>query len=168
MRNNRGFTLVELIVTLIIISIIAVIAAPKVQDLTIRRKLERTSVDLEKILTQARSDAVVFRKKVTVNLNAAGKDSAQGKYWNIPSGQSLVFKTGVCNTDNNGKKTWGYSSTIPTLTKIVFLPQGNVEDFPQNLEIQISSSPYSKYVYLTNFGKVTTTNKSNFDGDCTS
>lgn len=168
MQNNRGFTLIELIVTLIIISIVAIIAAPKIQDLTLKRKLERTSVDLEKILTQARSDAVVFRKKVTVNLNTAGKDSAQSKYWNIPSGQTLIFKTGECITDDKGKNSWGYSSTIPTLSKIVFLPQGNVENFPQNLEIQISSDSYTKYVYLTNFGKVTTTNKSNFDGDCTS
>ena len=166
MQNNRGFTLIELIVTLIIISIVAIIAAPKIQDLTLKRKLERTSVDLEKILTQARSDAVVFRKKVTVNLNTAGKDSAQSKYWNIPSGQTLIFKTGECITDDKGKKSLGYSSTIPTLSKIVFLPQGNVATLPTNLEIKLSRDQVDRFIYLTSFGRVASNKISAFAGSC--
>ncbi|MEG0604639.1 MAG: prepilin-type N-terminal cleavage/methylation domain-containing protein [Acinetobacter sp.] len=168
MQNNRGFTLIELIVTIAVLAIIASIAAPQLQKFTVKRQVEKSAVDLEKVFIQARSDAVIYRKKVVVNINTVGSNSVDSKYWSLPSQQTVSFKTGECKVNDAGKKVWGYSSTIPTLTSITFLPQGNVENFPQNLEIKISNDTYNKYVYLTNFGRVTTTNKSNFDGECES
>ncbi len=74
MGNNRGFTLIELIVTLSIISIIVMIAMPSFGDMLTRQKLDASSRDFMATLSQARSQATVLRSTVAVCPNKLASD----------------------------------------------------------------------------------------------
>ena len=161
MQKNKGFTLIELIVTLAIIAIIATIAAPNLSNSIEKRQIERTTTDFEKALTQARSDAVLSRKQITIHLNATGGDSPTDRYWTIPEDVTLTFNTASCVGSS-----WSVS-TISALTTIVFLPQGNVAALPTNLEIKLARGSVERFIYLTNFGRVASNAKSAFEGSCT-
>ncbi len=160
MQKNKGFTLIELIVTIAIIAIVSMIAAPNMSKAIDKRQIERTTTDFEKALTQARSDAVLSRKRVTIHLNAAGKDTPTDRYWSIPDDVDLSFNEGVCTGGS-----WS-TSAITALTDIVFLPQGNVSALPANLEIKLTRDQVDRFIYLTNFGRVASNAKSAFEGSC--
>ena len=160
MRKIQGFTLIELMVVIAIIAIVAMIAAPNLSDAIEKRQIERTTTDFEKALTQARSDAVLNRKKITIHLNASGQDTPTDRYWMIPEDVELAFNAGGCASGN-----WSVS-TISPLTTIVFLPQGNVATLPTNLEIKLSRDNVERFIYLTNFGRVASNAKSAFEGSC--
>ena len=160
MQKNKGFTLIELMVTLAIVAIVAMIAAPNMADSIDRRQIERTTTDFEKALTQARSDAVLSRKQITIHLNASGQDTPTDRYWMIPEDVDLAFNAGSCASGN-----WSVS-TISPLTTIVFLPQGNVATLPTNLEIKLSRDQVDRFIYLTSFGRVASNKISAFAGSC--
>lgn len=160
LRGNRGFTLIELMVTMAVLAIVAMIAAPNLSTAIEKRKLETSTTDLEKALAQARSDAVLNRKETTIHLNTTGVDTPTERYWSIPRGVELSFKAGVCD-----KKTWTVSN-VSSFNSIVFLAQGNIANLPTNLEIQIKNDAEYRFIYLTNFGRVTSSSKSTFVGAC--
>lgn len=159
-KKNQGFTLIELMVTVAIMAIIAMIAAPNLQSSIDKRTIERTTSDFEKNLAQARADAVLYRKKITIHINVAGLDTETDRYWALPVDANIVFKTGGCV---GGK--WS-TTPITSLSSIVFLAQGNVESLPANIEIQIKNEKAERFIYLTNFGRITSSFKSTFEGDC--
>ena len=159
-KKNHGFTLIELMVTIAIIAIVAMIAAPNLQSSIDKQTIERTTSDFEKNLAQARADAVFYRKKTTIHINVTGTDTATDRYWAIPANTNILFKTAVCSGS-----VWSTTPITP-LSSIVFLPQGNVESLPANIEIQIKNEKAERFIYLTNFGRITASLKSAFEGDC--
>ena len=65
-KNQMGFTLIELMITVAIVGIIAAIAAPSFQRQIANMKL-KDAIDLtEMVLKQARVDAMVYQSPVTV------------------------------------------------------------------------------------------------------
>lgn len=68
MQKNKGFTLIELIIVLVIMSIIASIAAPKFSTMQENRQVQKTVRDLASVLTIARSNSAIYRKPITVHL----------------------------------------------------------------------------------------------------
>ena len=161
MKKNKGFTLIELMVTIAVLAIVAMIAAPNMSKAIAKRQIERTTTDFEKALTQARSDAVLSRKQITIHLSASGKDTPSERYWVIPDDVDLKFNEGVCTSGS-----WGVSAITP-LTDIVFLPQGNVSALPMNLEIKLTRDQVDRFIYLSSFGRVASNAKSAFEGSCT-
>ncbi|CAM4183474.1 GspH/FimT family pseudopilin [Acinetobacter pragensis] len=161
MQRNNGFTLIELMVTIAVIAIVAMIAAPNMSEAIAKRQIERTTTDFEKALTQARSDAVLSRKQITIHLGTSGKDTPTERYWSIPDDVDLSFNEGVCTGGS-----WS-TSAITALTDIVFLPQGNVSALPTNLEVKLTRDQVDRFIYLTSFGRVASNAKSAFEGSCT-
>lgn len=161
MHKSRGFTLIELMVTIAVLAIVAMIAAPNMRDAIDKRQIERTTTDFEKALAQSRSDAVLNRKKVTIHLGASGKDTPTDRYWNIPEGVDLSFNAGACNSSK-----WSTSAITP-LSTIIFLPQGNVAALPTNLEIKLTRNKVDHFIYLSSFGRISSNAKSAFEGSCT-
>lgn len=66
MGNNRGFTLVELMVTLMIVAILATLAMPPLGDMLTRQKLDASTREFMAALSQARSQAAVLRTTVAI------------------------------------------------------------------------------------------------------
>lgn len=161
MKIKRGFTLIELMVTIAVLAILATLSAPNLQSAIKKREIESSGSDFEKALSQARADAVLYRNNVTVHLNSNGSDTATARYWKVPEDVMIEFKEGSCD---DGR--WNNEKTIPALSSIVFLPQGVVQSLPNNLEIQIKNDHEKKFVYLTNLGRITTSNNSVFEGAC--
>ena len=72
MRNNRGFTLVELIVTIAVLAIIASIAVPSFSDLVQTYQSNQSKEQMMKALKEGRSRAAALKASVMVCPNKDG------------------------------------------------------------------------------------------------
>lgn len=112
MRNNRGFTLIELMVTIAVMAIIAMMAAPSFNSIIQNQNLNRSSQELIVQLNNARSKAVLERREVTLKLNSIVADTPEQLNWAV-QGKS-VLKTG-------------------SPSEITFILNGSVKNFAANI-----------------------------------
>ena len=66
-NKHKGFTLIELMVTIAIMAIIAMMAAPSFGDMLQRQNLNKSMQDLIGVMTEARAQSVLTKSDVTVN-----------------------------------------------------------------------------------------------------
>lgn len=94
MKKIQGFTLIELMVTIAVLAIIAMMAAPTFGDMLDKQNLNRSTQNLLGLLQQARAQAILERRDVTVDLSKTTQTAniATTLYW-LPQGNS-IFKTG--------------------------------------------------------------------------
>ncbi|WP_034599006.1 GspH/FimT family pseudopilin [Acinetobacter sp. P8-3-8] len=129
MRNNRGFTLIELMVTIAVLAIIASIAAPSFSDHIAKQSLDNSGMEVLSALNEGRSKAIALRAVVVV---CPSKDSAGAKI----TPEQCVTKT-ISGADGdkfveqnrvllaNIIDSTGVTSTV---SGVVFLPTGNVRN----------------------------------------
>jgi type IV fimbrial biogenesis protein FimT len=67
-KQQSGFTVIELMVTLIVAAILAVIAAPSFRDLIIKSRLRGATDDIVALLNNARGSAVKLERQINVSL----------------------------------------------------------------------------------------------------
>lgn len=91
MQKNKGFTLIELMVTIAVLGIIATLATPSFGNLIQKRKLETETRKLAFILSDLRSKATVLRKEVKL-VFGTGDSTATTIYW-MPSDSDIVLDT---------------------------------------------------------------------------
>src|SRR5690606_35849867 len=86
---------IELRVTIVVLAIIAMMAAPSFGNLLLKQNLNRSTQDLVSTLNAARSTAVLERREVTVDLSKTDQtaDTAATRYW-LPKGEA-VLKSGL-------------------------------------------------------------------------
>lgn len=80
-RRARGFTMIELLWTMLILAILAGIAAPSVQEMMARQRLRTGTSDVINALLRARSSAVKLERNVTLRPAVAGTNWQGG--WEI-------------------------------------------------------------------------------------
>lgn len=114
-QKNKGFTLIELMVTIAVLGIIATIAALSFSNLLEKQNLNRSTQELIGQLNSARSKAVLERREVTVRLNSLDADTPNRLNWS-PRGQA-VLKTG-------------------SPTTITFQLSGGIQDFAADISGQ--------------------------------
>ncbi|PJF05382.1 GspH/FimT family pseudopilin [Acinetobacter seifertii] len=134
---QEGFTLIELIVTIVVMAIIAVMAVPMFGDMLNNQNLNRSSEDLVSSINQARMKAIVERRQVKVQLNSTYiADSDNQINW-VPSGKAQL-KTG-------------------SNTSIVFLMSGLVKDATGDTIFEIcntASGNKSKIINVSRMGSI--------------
>lgn len=92
MQSHRGFTLVELMVTIAVMGIITAIAAPSFVRIIAIQRLNSNTQELVSTLTRARSQAILVRQPTTVNVNDSGLSNGLVFNWK-PEGANLKNAT---------------------------------------------------------------------------
>lgn len=80
MRRARGFSLVELIITISVVGILATIATPSMTSIMTRHRVQDATSDLFAALLKARGEAIMLNSDVRVV--PVGGDWAAG--WQVP------------------------------------------------------------------------------------
>ncbi|ARG15547.1 MULTISPECIES: pilus assembly FimT family protein [Acinetobacter] len=131
---QEGFTLVELIVTIAVMAIIAMMAAPSMSNLLESKRLDTNQRDLISTLSEAKSQAVLGRQNVSVNLNSAASNTATLLNWQPTSNNTLTLKNIAADNTQS-------SLAITTLT---FNANGVVSNITQDALISICNSRINK------------------------
>ena len=112
MKKNSGFTLIEIMITLIIVGILAVVGLPSLSSFTSSGNLVSSSNELVSAIHIARSQAIKLNRKVTICVSSDGANCLLGsnkwqKGWivfvdanddRLSSGASCSAKTDI-NSD---------------------------------------------------------------------
>jgi prepilin-type N-terminal cleavage/methylation domain-containing protein len=72
-KSSSGFTLIEMLVTLIIVGVIAAIAAPNFLGLLNRNRVNEAAQQVEGALKEAQRQAMRKGKQCTININTTSK-----------------------------------------------------------------------------------------------
>lgn len=89
-----GFTLVELMVTIAVMVILAMMAAPSFTQFMAKQKLNANTRELISTLSQGRNQAVLLRTNVTVHLGD-GTNTNTDFYWEPTSGNRVTAPTSI-------------------------------------------------------------------------
>ncbi|ERQ00138.1 hypothetical protein Q674_03210 [Acinetobacter sp. COS3] len=149
MRVGQGFTLIELIVTIAVFAIIAVIAAPSMGKILLKQNLNKSTRELVTVLNQGRAKAALERKKITIKLNTTNIADTDVS---INDTTSTNFTT--LNWMPSGKTVLKAGSP----TSITFLPTGLVDGWAStNSSFTVceqNSGSLSKTVSISKMGTI--------------
>jgi prepilin-type N-terminal cleavage/methylation domain-containing protein len=147
-NKHKGFTLIELMVTIAVMVIIAMMAAPSFGDMLQRQNLNKSTRELVATLNQARAKAALERREITVTLNSVVANTENTLNW-APQGKVVL--------------------DVRSPTTIIFMPNGLVRDQAVGTEATFSlcddvqaSAKYSKTVSISRMGTI----QQIVDGDC--
>ena len=113
-RKDFGFTMIELMVTMIVLGVLAAIALPSFSTMMAGQRIKSASFDLIAALTMARSEAI--KRNVNVNLTPNGGSWLNG--WTVSDGtttfnqQSALSNTLLVSCFAGG----GAAAPCPTIT----------------------------------------------------
>ncbi|EKO3848209.1 GspH/FimT family pseudopilin [Vibrio harveyi] len=78
----RGFTLLELLITIAVLSVLLTAAAPSFQNVFETNKMQRLANELHGFVIQGKSEAVLRRERLWAHLIMSGGSSSDGN-WHI-------------------------------------------------------------------------------------
>lgn len=134
---QEGFTLIELMVTIVMMAIIATMAVPMFGDMLNNQNLNRSTEDLVSSINQARMKAVIERRQVKVQLNSTYIADTDNQINWMPSGKAQL-KTG-------------------SDTSIIFSMSGLVKDATGDTTFEIcntASGNKSKIISVSRMGSI--------------
>jgi type IV fimbrial biogenesis protein FimT len=71
-RRQSGFTLVELMITMVVLVVLVTLALPSFRDLIDKSRLRGATDDIVNLLNMARASAVKLQRDVNVSINSSG------------------------------------------------------------------------------------------------
>ncbi|WP_220814549.1 GspH/FimT family pseudopilin [Pseudomonas paralcaligenes] len=116
-RNNRGFTLVELMVVISLLAIMAFIAVPNFTQLVRNNQVQAKAEELKTFLVMARTEAVNWR--TTIDLDLAASDTWQAKR---PSKNDQLLRK--IELPQVPMKAVATDASGTTITELTYLPSG--------------------------------------------
>lgn len=136
-RPASGFTLTELMVVIVIISILAVMASPR--DMMTGTRVSSAATDIHLSLVRARSEAIKRNENVTVT--AVGGDWKSG--WNT---SFMIDAHGPVAGDN---------VAIAGNAVVTYTPNGRTTVNPVNISVTASESQAARCVKVSLSGQPT-------------
>jgi type IV fimbrial biogenesis protein FimT len=115
-RFARGFTAIELMVTVAILAVLAALAAPSFTPLIERWRVRQVAEELQSTLYYARSEAIKRGGNISItrNSNAGACTSAGSNLALWSCGWTVVFS----DPNNNGTQTSLQQTEAPSNTKV--------------------------------------------------
>src|SRR5210317_2067490 len=99
MRHGRGFTVIELMLTIVVLGFLAALAVPRFDQMITRNNLAAASNDLVVALLTARSEAVKRECRVSVSNNGSADDE-----WELGWSANVIDNSisGISDTSISG------------------------------------------------------------------
>lgn len=104
MRNQQGFTLIELMVTIAVAAVVMAIAVPSMQLMQANARMASAANDLASDLKKARSDAIAYRTNYTFLANGGSWGGGWQSTFNVidnaaatavPESKTLLHKVAL-------------------------------------------------------------------------
>ncbi|EZQ12252.1 pilus assembly FimT family protein [Acinetobacter sp. Ver3] len=129
---QRGFTIIELLITTIVLSITATMAIPSFKNIVAQYRLNSDVRELSSVLMMARNQATLLRKDVTVDLQSNQSDSNTIFHW-TPKAQNKLTSS---------------------QEKVTFWVDGGISDFTSDINFSICNKVLgvSKTIAITRMG----------------
>jgi len=151
MRQWRGFTILELMITLVVLGLLAAIAVPSFSQMIARNNLSAASNDLVVALLTARSEAVKRECQVTVSRNGTWEDGWTANVLSNISGctaqQIVSHEVSSNNLAIATAGNIGNTVTYDPEGRAIGLAGGDADYFELTLDGQ------TRFVCLTLFGR---------------
>lgn len=125
MKIIKGFTLVELMVTIAVLAIIATLAAPNLSQILKNTKVKTSSGDIFNFLQQARTEAVRLGKTVTICGSSDGTNCLTANKTNWSTG--LIAKSSASSTPIQKLTFENTQLSITAPETISFNPVGSTD-----------------------------------------
>ena len=145
--RSRGFTLIELMVTISIAAVLMAVAAPSFRDLVAGQKIKTASYDVLSALTYARSEAL--KRNLNVSLVQAAGGWKNG--WTIVTADSFTVSaheafSGLTITGPTGSLVYGRDGRITSSAGQTFGVSSSVSSSvpARCITIDLSGLPKSK------------------------
>jgi type IV fimbrial biogenesis protein FimT len=141
-RNESGFTLMELMVTVSISAILLAIGAPSFSSFVLSQKVSAASSDVTSMLTFARSEAIKRNGNVVVTHKSGGWQNG----WTTQSGTNTVGQqeafSNVAIANSASTLTYNNSGRISGSGNITFQISGGANT--RCVTVDLSGMPKSK------------------------
>ena len=153
MTRNKGFTLVELMVTIAVAAILLAIAMPSLESMSHNNALKSTTRDLVSTISTARSQSISTRTDVEVQPASGG--------W--ADGWSIIYDAAALETDQEFT-----TGTDVTVTReggsgaMTFLSRGGLQGGAATFSVCHAELDTGRTITVSFLGKVSVTTK----GDC--
>ncbi|SDT92441.1 GspH/FimT family pseudopilin [Halopseudomonas salegens] len=145
MQRIRGFTLLELMITLVVVAVILGLAVPSFQTTIAKNAVKSATRDLVATLNTARAQSMSSRTPVTVTPESGG--------WN--NGWTLAYGSSV-----ESGETYVPSSKVrisSSITSLTFRPQGGLSAPASSLTVcHADSSIPGRKITVSFLGRVST------------
>ncbi|MFT6554461.1 MAG: type IV fimbrial biogenesis protein FimT [Alloalcanivorax venustensis] len=142
--KNRGFTLIELMLGILVAGVLLALAVPSFQNLMANNALRTASADLVTAINTARSQAVSLRKDVI--LKQKNSDWSDG--WEVEYDASV---------DVEGQQHFtptGQVSVTAKLSELTFRPSGMVSDEAEFTICDDRSGENGRRIRVKKFGVI--------------
>jgi type IV fimbrial biogenesis protein FimT len=158
-RGTRGFTLIELMVTIAVAAILLTVAVPSLQDFIQNNRLSAVTNDLVADLAVARAEAIRRGSRVTVCASDnAGTATATCSGSNWSAGRLIFSDAGTVKTIDTGDerlRTYDGSGSGVTLTSSKATPNEYLQYRPSGA-IDASAAVSFKFCDSRNKGRTVT------------